>query len=171
MHQAFDAFFQLDESTVRHEVDDLPAQAAADRVAVLDAFPRVVRLLLQTQRDAFALAVHVQNHDFELVGDVDHLGRVLDAPPTHVGDVQQSVQAVEVDEYTEIGDVLDHAFATLAFLDGLHQDLLLLAQTFFDQLPARHDDVPPFGVDLQDLELVRATHVAFRVVHGHHVNL
>jgi hypothetical protein len=38
---------------------------------------------------------------------------VLDAIPRHVGDVQQAVDAAEVDERAEVGDVLDDALADL----------------------------------------------------------
>ena len=40
--------------------------------------------------------------------------RMVDAAPAHVGDVQQAVDAAEVDERAELGDVLDHALAELA---------------------------------------------------------
>ena len=41
---------------------------------------------------------------------------MVDALPAHVGDVQQAVDAAEVDERAVVGDVLDHAFEDLAFL-------------------------------------------------------
>jgi hypothetical protein len=41
--------------------------------------------------------------------DLDHVGRVVDPAPGHVGDVQQAVDAAEVDERAEVGDVLDRA--------------------------------------------------------------
>jgi hypothetical protein len=46
--------------------------------------------------------------------DLEHFGRMPDAAPAHVGDVQQAVHAVEVDERAEIGDVLDRALADVA---------------------------------------------------------
>ena len=44
----------------------------------------------------------------------DHLRGMADAAPAHVGDVQQAVDAAQVDERAELGDVLDHALAELA---------------------------------------------------------
>ena len=37
-----------------------------------------------------------------------------DAAPAHVGDVEQAVNAVEINERAEIGDVLDGALADVA---------------------------------------------------------
>ena len=45
--------------------------------------------------------------------------RMVDAAPCHVGDVQQAVDAAEVDERTVIGDVLDHALDDLALFEVL----------------------------------------------------
>ena len=40
---------------------------------------------------------------------------MTDAAPRHVGDVQQAINAAEINECTVIGDVLDDAFAGFAF--------------------------------------------------------
>ena len=53
-------------------------------------------------------------------------------PQRHVGDVQQAVDAAEVDERAEVGDVLDHARADLALLDLGEQRLLLLLALLLD---------------------------------------
>src|SRR2546428_14192522 len=48
-----------------------------------------------------------------------------DALPIYVGDVQQTVDAAQVDEGAEVGDVLHHALACLADLELLHEDVAL----------------------------------------------
>ena len=68
----------------------------------------------------------MQDHDLDLVVDLDHVAGVVDAAPGHVGDVQQAVDAAQVDERAEVGDVLDLALAELADLDLVEQLLLLL---------------------------------------------
>ena len=57
---------------------------------------------------------------------VQHFGRVVDPAPGDVGDVQQAVDAAEVDERTVIGDVLDHAVDDLAFFELLDDFRTLL---------------------------------------------
>ena len=110
-------------------------------------------LLLHAERDAFPLAVDLQHLHLDLVVDRDHLGRVVDPAPGHVGDVEQAVEAAEVDEHAEVGDVLDHTLADLAFVDFLEELLLELLAILFDQLATRDDDVHPVFVDLDDASL------------------
>ena len=85
----------------------------------------LARLLLEAEGDLLLLLVDVEDVDLDLLVDLDHLVRVVDAAPAHVGDVQQAVDAAEVDERAELGDVLDDALADLARLD-LGEELLLL---------------------------------------------
>ena len=70
--------------------------------------------LLESQGDLFFLVVDVQDLHFDFLIDGDHFGGMVDASPAHVGDVQQAVDAAQVDERAELGDVLDDALAALA---------------------------------------------------------
>ena len=42
---------------------------------------------------------------------------MLDPSPGHVGDMQQSIYAAEIDEYPVIRDIFHDAFDNLAFKD------------------------------------------------------
>ena len=84
---------------------------------------------------------------------VHHFARVADAAPGHVGDVQQAVDAAEVDERAVLGDVLDHAVDDGAFLQRFHQLGALFAHRGFDHGAARQHDVVALAVELDDLEL------------------
>jgi hypothetical protein len=130
-----------------------PADALADRVA-LSMFSHGLGLSCLRPRAIFSFShVDVEDLDLDLLVDLEHLGRVIDAVPAHVGDVQQTVDAAQVDERAEVGDVLDHALASLADLDLGHQLLLASAALFFDELAPADDDVAAIGVDLEDLGL------------------
>src|SRR6185312_3661140 len=109
--------------------------------------------LLQAQRDAVALAIELQHAHVELVADVDDFGRVTHALPRHVGDVQQAVDAAEVDERTVIGEVLDDALDDRAFLQALEQLFALLGELALDDRATRDDDVVALAIELDDLEL------------------
>jgi hypothetical protein len=56
----------------------------------------------------------VQDHHLDLLIDGDHLAGMADALPAHVGDVQEAIDAAEIDERAEVRDVLHHALANLA---------------------------------------------------------
>ena len=109
MDEAFDACFDFDERAVRHEVGDLALDLRADREALFDLVPRILLGLLEAEGDALLLLVDVEDDDVELLADLEQFARVAEAAPGHVGDVEQAVHAVEVDERTEIGEVLDRA--------------------------------------------------------------
>src|SRR5690606_34273399 len=90
VYQAFHALFQLGEAAVVGEVGNLGHYAGVFRVTSLDGNPWIFAQLLQTQGNAVALAVELQHLDVDLVADIDDFGRMLDALPSHVGDVQQA---------------------------------------------------------------------------------
>src|SRR5207248_7966716 len=75
-------------------------------------------------------------------------GRMADAPPRHVRDVQQAVDAAQIDERAVVGDVLDDAFENLAFGERLQRVLLLLGVLLFEQRLARQHDIAALLVDL-----------------------
>src|SRR4029077_1352978 len=156
--EALDARLELDERAVVGDVRDAALEAGADRELGLDALPRIGLKLLHAERDAVGLVVDLDDLDLDLLADVEHLGRVIDAPPRDVGDVQQAVDAAEVDECTVVGDVLDHAVDDLAFLEVLHQLLTLLGARLFEYGAAGNNDVAAAAVHLQDLERLRIVH-------------
>ena len=119
--EAFDAFFDFDERAVRHEVRDLAFDLRTDRETAFGLFPRILLGLLEAEGDALLLLVDVEDEHVEFLADFDHLARVAEAAPGHVGDVEETVHAVEVDERTEVGEVLDHALDGGADLDRLHE--------------------------------------------------
>ena len=84
--------------------------------------------------------------------------RVADALVADVGDVEQAVDAAQVDERTVIGDVLDDAVDDLALGQRQDEARTLLGAGFFEDGAARHDDVAALAVHLEDLERLRDVH-------------
>ena len=154
----FDAGLELHERAVVGDVGDAAGEARADRILRLDALPRIVEQLLHAERDAVGLVVDLDDLDLHLLADVEHLGRVIDAPPRDVGDVQQAVDAAEVHERAVVGDVLDHAVDDLTLFEVLHQLLALLGAGLFQHGAAGDDDVAAAAIHLQDLERLRHVH-------------
>ena len=123
-----------------------------------DALPRIVEQLLHAERDTVRLVIDLDDLHLHRLADIEHFGRVIDAAPRDVGDVQQAVDAAEVDERTVIGDVLDHAVDDLTLFEVLHQFLALLGARLFQNGAARDDDVAAAAIHFQDLERLRRIH-------------
>ena len=104
VHQALDGLAQLDEGAERNDLGDLAVDDGADRVALDELDPRILGGLLQAERDALALQIDVENLDLDLVADLDDLGGMVDVVPGQLGDVDQAVDAAQVNEGAEVDD-------------------------------------------------------------------
>src|SRR3989442_486766 len=111
----------LDEPAVVGDVGDLAEQPRARGIAPGQADPGILAELFHAERDAVLFLVELQNLGRDFVADGQHFGRMLDAPPGEVGDVQQSVDTAQVDERAVIGDVLDDPLNDRAFLQRLQK--------------------------------------------------
>jgi hypothetical protein len=153
LREAFDTRLELDERTVVRDRNDLACDTSAHRILLGDILPRIRLELLQPKADALARPVDVEHLDLELLSDLHELGRMRDSAPRHVGDVEQAVDATEIDECTEVGDVLDDALPHLILLELLHQLLALAGTLVLEDHSARDDDVAAALIELDDLEL------------------
>src|ERR1700733_2392015 len=156
--QAFDARLQFDERAVVGDVGDAAGEPRIERILGLDALPRIVQELLHAERDAVGFVIDLDDLHLHRLADGQNFGRVVDPAPGDIGDMQQAVDAAEVDERTVIGDVLDHAVDDLALFEVLHQLLALLGAGLFQHGTARHHDVAAAAIHLEYLERLRVVH-------------
>src|ERR671936_1883163 len=77
-----------------------------------------------------------------------------DAAPRHVRDVEQAVDAAQIDERAVVGEVLHDPGEDRAFLQLLQRVLLQLLALLLEEDAAREHDVAALLVELDDLELV-----------------
>ncbi len=96
---------------------------------------------------------------------------MVQAAPAHVGDVEQAVEAVQINERAEIGDVLDRALADVAGHHFGEQLGAFLVALGLDEFAAREDDVLALLVDLDDLEFVAVADERLEIFRRGHVNL
>ena len=106
--QALHPRLELHERAVVGDVGHGALEARATGYFASMAGPRVGLQLLHAEADALRLRVDADDLHLHRVADVEDLAEVVDAAPGHVGDVQQAVDAAEVDEGAVVGDVLDH---------------------------------------------------------------
>src|SRR5207245_2743661 len=72
-------------------------------------------------------------------------------PPGHIGDVEKTIDAAEVDEGSVVSDVLHGAGEHHAFVEDLERVLLLLLALLLEHGAAGEHDVAAAPVELDDL--------------------
>jgi hypothetical protein len=95
---------------------------------------------------------------------------MLDALPRHVGDVQQAIDAAQVDERTVVGEILDDALDGGALLQIVEQSGTLGAVLLFDHRAARYHDVVALLIELDDLEFERLVFQIRRIAYRPHID-
>src|SRR5213596_3355055 len=169
--EPLDAGLQLDEGAVIGEANHLATGLRARRERLLDALPGVRRLLLVAERDAARLAVEVQHDHLDLVADLEDLRGMAHAPPAHVGDVQEAIDAAQVDEGAVVGDVLHGAREHHALGEHLERVLLLLLALLLEDGAAGEDDVAAAPVHLDNLRANRLPDHRGEILDGAEVHL
>src|SRR5579859_815529 len=153
MDKTFDALFELDEDAVVDDAHDLASYLAAGRILFRSIDPGIGAELLKAERDALLFLIKLQDDDVEFLLRLYHVGRMLDAAPAEVGEMEKTVDAAEINESAVFGDVLDVAVHDLAFRECLHQLRALGVQLFFENGAAADDHVAATAVELGDADL------------------
>ena len=156
--QAFDAGFQLNEGAVVGDVGDAALDLGADRILAATTSHGSLSSCFMPSEMRWVSGLMRMICTFTVSPTVQHFRRMVDALPGDVGDVQQAVDAAQINECTVVGDVLDHAIDDLAFGEVLHEFGALFGAGFFQDGAARDDDVAAAAVHLEDLEGLRHMH-------------
>ena len=163
--QAVNARYDLSECAERHELEDLNLSNRADVVLGLEYVPRIVLLALVAEGDLLVFLIQTDNEYLYLVANRNDLGRVLDAAPGQLGDVNHAVHAADVYECAVGSQGLNGAVVLVADLDGV-PDLLSssLASLSLD-LTDRTNNALALTVDLGDIEgLLGLNQLAHRLI-------
>ena len=167
VNEPLDAGHDLDEGAEGDDLRDLALDDVALVVLVEDLLPGIALGLLEPERDPLPLAVDVEHLDLDGLADLEHLARMVHVRPGELGDVDQAVHAVEVDEGAEVDDVRDLALDDVSGLEAVEDLLSLLLALVLEDGAARQHDVVPRAVELDHLraqllaeELVQVLHPA-----------
>ena len=153
--EAFDARFEFHKRAVGHEVDDLALDLGADRDTSASMLSHGLAIFCLRPRLTRSFSRLMSSTTTSISWPTLSSSRgMADAAPAHVGDVEQAVDAVEVDERAEIGDVLDGALADVARGHFGEELLAAFGAFLLDEFAAGEDDVLALLVDLDDLEFV-----------------
>ena len=130
------------------------------------SLPRIALRLLETERDPLALAVDVQDLHVDRLADLEHLGRMVDVAPRKLGDVDETVHPVEIDERAEVDDVRDRPLDLVARVELVEDALPLILALLLEHGAAREDDVVALAVELDDLALELLARELFEILHA-----
>ena len=169
--QALDSRLQLDERAVVRDVGHAAMMYRVKRIVALHRIPRIFLELLHSERDPLGFLVDLDDLHFHGVVYLDDIGRMADPSPRHVRDMEQAVNAAEIDERSVFGDVLDHAVNCVAFLDSLDDRPALTLALLFQDRAARDDDVAATPIHFQDLEGLLHPHDFRGIAHRSHIDL
>ena len=166
--QAVHARNDLSKCAEGHELEDLDGRGVADLEVGGEDVPRVVLRTLVAQGDLLVLAVERDDIDVDMVTDVDDLGRMLDAAPGQLGDVDHAVHAADVNKCAVGGQALDRALVLCADLDGLPNLLGSRLAGLLLHLTDGADNALALAVDLGDVErLLGLDQLAHGLILGH----
>src|SRR5690606_30399404 len=104
------------------------------------------------QGNTLCFLVDLDDLDFQRVADVDHLVRVVDPLVAEIGNVEQAINAAQINESTVSGDVFHNAVGHVAFSQRVDQTRTLFSAGFFQNVAARNNDVATLAVHFQKLE-------------------
>ena len=91
--------------------------------------------------------------------------RVVNVRPRQLRDVDEAVDAVEVDERAEVDDVRDLALDDLTRLEAVEDPLAVLLALLLEHRATREDDVVARAVELDHLALDLLAHVLVEIRH------
>ena len=148
----FNAFFDFNEAAVVGQVGHATSQFGTFRITFSDSYPRIFAQLFQAQGYTGTFAVELQHFNSDFVAHVDDFARMLNAFPGHVSDVQQAVNAAQINECTVVSEVLNDTFNFHAFLQVFQQLIALCAVFGFDNGTTRNNNVVALLIQLDYFE-------------------
>src|SRR6266567_1954301 len=107
MYQPFDAAFELDECAVIHQTDHLTLHTCADGILFRHRMPRIGRELFHAQGNTFFFGIELEHNDFDFFTHLNDFGGMVDASPGHIADVENAINAAEIDEGAVAGNIFD----------------------------------------------------------------
>lgn len=152
VNRAFNAFFDFNEAAVVGQVGHATSQFGTFWITLSDSYPWIFAQLFQAQRYTSTLAVELQHFNSDFVANVYDFARMLNAFPCHVGDVQQAVNATQINECTVVSEVLNDTFNFHAFLQVFQQLIAFCAVFGFDNGTTGNNNVVTLLIQLDYFE-------------------
>ena len=136
VHEAFDAIGHADKRSERHQFGDVSGSDLTDGVGASKYLPGVFLGGFERQGDAFAVHVHFQHLDGDLLADLHHFAGVVDVLPGQLGDVNETVHPAEIHKRTKVHDGGNNTLADLPLLQVGEERAAGFALALLKQCPA-----------------------------------
>ena len=121
VHEAFDSVSDTNKRAEWDELGDLSRSNLANCVRAREYLPWVFLGCLERERYPLAVHVHLENLDGDLLANFDNLAGVLNVLPAEFRNVDETVNATEVNECTEVDDGRNDTLANLTLLQ-VHEE-------------------------------------------------
>ena len=109
MNQSFDARLQFYKGAVVGQVHDFSSNSGTHRVHLANKRPGIRSELLVAQGYSFLFAIVFEDLYGDLITDIEHFGRMINAAPREVRHMKQPIDAAQIDEYAVIRNVFHDA--------------------------------------------------------------
>ena len=171
VNKTLDTIFKFHKGPVTHYVDNSTLADRFNRILLCHFRPRARRALLHPKRNFFTITVNVKYLHFYFLVNRDHFAGVPNSSPTHVCDVQQSINATEINKSTEVSDILYYTSANLTNFKSLHELFLALRSFLFDQCSTRNNNVSTGLINFQNKALDRTVAIVADVSRSPDIHL
>ena len=150
MNQPLDAGFELDKSAEVHQLGHRAGDALASLEAFGNGLPGFGLKLFEPEGDFLAFGVDFENFDLNLLADGEHVSRLFDARVGKVGDVQQAIEATNVNKSAVRDKAADRASNRIALVQRFAAGLDEAAGLLFENDAAINDHILAGDVELGD---------------------
>src|SRR5215831_10834583 len=88
---SFNPTLQLNESSIVHQTYDFALDPGTHGISLGDGVPGIGSQLFHAKGDSLLLGIELQHHNLYLLCHLHQLRRMIDPPPRHVADVQDTI--------------------------------------------------------------------------------
>src|SRR6266508_2436024 len=170
VNKSVDARHDFDEGAEGDHLRHLPFDDVALVVHVHHLLPRVRLGLLQAERGALPLAVDIEHLDLPFLADLEQLRGMVHVTPGELGDVDETIDALEVHEGAEVDNVGDRPRHDVAGRETVEDRLAHLFALLLEDGAAREHHVVAAAVELDHLAAQRLAHELVEVLDAPNVD-
>src|SRR6476469_3240992 len=127
--------------------------------------------LFQTKADTLLLIIEIKYYYFQFLIKFKYFTWMADTSPADIRDIQQTVEATQIHERTEIGNVLNSSFKYLASFKLTHDLCTLCFDITFNKRFVRNHGILNGFVDLNHFKFHGLTNELIVISYRLHIDL